>query len=101
MAARDGDQKASRQDVMASASDILAPRIEAHRKDRREAGVGCGPAGRRLSIADGWRTGLRRNGPGYRVHAIDRRRRKVANQGDHWGGKDRAATSVGNKRRWS
>jgi hypothetical protein len=97
MAARDGDLKASRQDVMASTNDILNPRIEVHRMDR--TGIGCGPAGRRPSIARLVRAGLRWNGPGYRGHAIDRRQRKVANQGGHWGGKDRgrrrSATSVG------
>jgi hypothetical protein len=103
MAARDGDPKTSRQDVMASASDIFVPHIEARTfrelpTDRRAASSGCGSSARRRpSIGDWLRAGLRRSGPGYRAHAIDRRQRKVAS--GHWGGTDRATASVRNKRR--
>ena len=105
MAARDGDPKTSRQDVMASASDIFVPHIEARafgelHRDRRAAGSGCGgSAGRRPSIGEWLRAGLRRRGPGYRAHAIDRRQGKVANPSGHRGGTDRATASVRNKRR--
>jgi hypothetical protein len=107
MAARDGDPKTSRQDVMASASDMFVPHVEARAfrelyTDRRAAGSGCGSsASRRPSIGDGLRAGLRRSGPGYRAHAIDRRQRKVASRSGHWGGTDRATAPVGNKRRQS
>ena len=105
MAARDGDPKTSRQDVMASASDIFVAHIEARAfgelpTDRRAAGSGCGSAAsRKPSIGDRLRAGLRRSGTGYRAHATDRRQRKVANPSGHWGGTDRATASVCNKRR--
>jgi hypothetical protein len=92
---------------MANASDIFAPHIEARafrtfHTDRRPAGSGCGrSAGRRPSVGDGSRAGLRRSGPGYRAHAIDRRQRRAANPSGHWGGTDRAMASVRNKRRQS
>jgi hypothetical protein len=103
MAARVGDPKTSRQDVMASASDIFVPHIEARafrelHTDRRAAGCGSSPS-KRPSIGDWLRAGLRRSGPGYRAHAIDRRVWKVANPSGHWGGMDRATASIRNKRR--
>jgi hypothetical protein len=90
---------------MASASDIFVPHIEAcvfrkRHADQRAAGAGCGrSAGRRQSIGAWLRAGLRRSGPGYRAHAIDRRQGKVANPSGHRGGTDRATASVRNKSR--
>jgi hypothetical protein len=87
---------------MASASDILDPRIEAHRLrqvhgDRRKAGLG---RGRPVRPCIGEGLGLGRTGPRYHGCADDRRLRNVANvsgpRDPYW-----AAVWVRNKRRWS
>ena len=99
MAAPVGDPKTSRQDVMASASAIFVPHIEARAfgelpTERRVAGSGCASS---ASRGPSLPAGLRRRGTGYRV--ADRQQRKAANWSGHWGGTDRATASVCNKRR--